>query len=165
RYSSRSTKLRWSADSRCRSAGTAHPWWPASKAPSPGRPEGRGRCAVALRASPRAAFRVCALDLARPSPAGQTARALERSPFMSTLDNSSEIVAAHRARTRDQLAAAFHRGDQAEWLMFWGHRPEPGGRITISCLSQWYPAAFTVDSIEYPSAEHFMMAAKARLFA
>lgn len=44
-------------------------------------------------------------------------------------------------------------------LMFWGHRPEPDGRVGISCLSQWYPAAFTVERITYPSAEHFMMAA------
>jgi hypothetical protein len=33
----------------------ASPWCPASEAPGPGRHEGRGRCAVALRASPRAA--------------------------------------------------------------------------------------------------------------
>ena len=31
-------------------------------------------------------------------------------------------------------------------------------------LSQWYPAPFTVDGVLYPTAEHWMMAAKARLF-
>lgn len=31
------------------------------------------------------------------------------------------------------------------------------------CLSQWWPAAFTVDGVRYPTAEHYMMAAKARL--
>jgi ribA/ribD-fused uncharacterized protein len=30
-------------------------------------------------------------------------------------------------------------------------------------LSQWWPAAFTADGVSYPSAEHYMMAAKARL--
>lgn len=33
-----------------------------------------------------------------------------------------------------------------------------------SCLSQWYAAPFTVDGILYPTAEHWMMAAKARVF-
>jgi ribA/ribD-fused uncharacterized protein len=32
------------------------------------------------------------------------------------------------------------------------------------CLSQWWPEEFTVDGVSYASAEHFMMAAKARLF-
>jgi ribA/ribD-fused uncharacterized protein len=31
-------------------------------------------------------------------------------------------------------------------------------------LSQWYPSPFTVDGVEYPTAEHWMMAEKARLF-
>jgi ribA/ribD-fused uncharacterized protein len=31
-------------------------------------------------------------------------------------------------------------------------------------LSQWWPAPFTVAGLSYPSAEHFMMAAKAALF-
>ena len=33
-----------------------------------------------------------------------------------------------------------------------------------SCLSQWYPKGFTVDKVYYPTAEHYMMAEKARLF-
>lgn len=70
---------------------------------------------------------------------------------------------AHQARTREQLAAAIRGGDKPDWLMFWGHRPEPDGQVGISCLSQWYPAAFTIKGIAYPSAEHFMMAAKARV--
>lgn len=31
-------------------------------------------------------------------------------------------------------------------------------------MSQWFPAPFFVDGIHYPTAEHYMMAAKARLF-
>ncbi len=34
-----------------------------------------------------------------------------------------------------------------------------------SCLSQWFEAPFELDGIRYPTAEHFMMAGKARLFA
>lgn len=33
-----------------------------------------------------------------------------------------------------------------------------------SCFSQWFPAAFEVDGVAYKTAEHFMMAEKARLF-
>jgi ribA/ribD-fused uncharacterized protein len=76
----------------------------------------------------------------------------------------TETAHAHQARTVEQLAAALRDGDQPDWLMFWGHRPEPDGQVGISCLSQWYPAAFTVEGTSYPSAEHFMMCAKARVF-
>jgi ribA/ribD-fused uncharacterized protein len=49
-------------------------------------------------------------------------------------------------------------------LPFWGHQPEPDGSVGRGCLSQWWPCAFTVDGVEYASAEHWMMAGKARLF-
>jgi ribA/ribD-fused uncharacterized protein len=49
------------------------------------------------------------------------------------------------------------------YLYFWGHT-QKGTAISKACLSQWYPAAFTVDGIRYPTAEHWMMVAKARLF-
>lgn len=47
---------------------------------------------------------------------------------------------------------------------FWGHRPQAGGGVGASCLSQWYASPFTVDGKRYATAEHFMMAGKARLF-
>ncbi|MET9537057.1 NADAR family protein [Streptomyces sp. NPDC006553] len=56
------------------------------------------------------------------------------------------------------------RGDQVKWLHFWGHRPHPDGRLSASCLSQWWPAPFVVAGVSYATAEHWMMAAKARLF-
>jgi ribA/ribD-fused uncharacterized protein len=49
-------------------------------------------------------------------------------------------------------------------LYFWGHQPGKDGKITSSCLSQRYPASFEIDGIVYPTAEHCVMAAKARLF-
>jgi ribA/ribD-fused uncharacterized protein len=55
-------------------------------------------------------------------------------------------------------------GNPVEYLFFWGHRPHPSGRLGPSCLSQWWPAPFTVDGVGYRSAEHWMMAEKARLF-
>ena len=52
-----------------------------------------------------------------------------------------------------------------KFLFFWGHRPAPDGSITSSCLSQWWKGhPFTVNKITYPTAEHWMMASKARLF-
>jgi ribA/ribD-fused uncharacterized protein len=39
-----------------------------------------------------------------------------------------------------------------------------GGGAGKGCLSQWWPAPFTVDGLVYQSAEHFMMASKALLF-
>lgn len=39
------------------------------------------------------------------------------------------------------------------------------GAVTKACFSQWYASPFEVDDVVYPTAEHFMMAGKARLFA
>jgi ribA/ribD-fused uncharacterized protein len=50
------------------------------------------------------------------------------------------------------------------FLFFWGHRPSGRGRLGAECLSQWWPAPFVVDGVRYATAEHFMMAEKARLF-
>lgn len=64
----------------------------------------------------------------------------------------------------DALIAASRAGAKIKYLYFWGHRPRPDGRIGPSCLSQWWPAPFTVDGVAYATAEHWMMAGKARLF-
>ncbi|MEY9845112.1 NADAR family protein [Streptacidiphilus sp. MAP5-3] len=69
-----------------------------------------------------------------------------------------------RARSREQLAALVAAGARPKWLMFWGHRPQKDGSVGPGSLSQWWPCRFTVDGVEYRSAEHWMMAAKARLF-
>src|SRR5579859_2478675 len=68
------------------------------------------------------------------------------------------------ARSAEQLCRLIHDGAQPKYLLFWGHRPPAGGGVGQGCLSQWWPAAFAVDGLVYPSAEHFMMAAKALLF-
>lgn len=56
------------------------------------------------------------------------------------------------------------RGPRPKYLFFWGHRPPATGRIGSSCLSQWWESTFSVDGVTYRSAEHWMMAQKARLF-
>lgn len=55
-------------------------------------------------------------------------------------------------------------GARVKYLHFWGHRPRADGRVGASCLSQWWPSPFTVDGVTYATAEHWMMAGKARLF-
>ncbi|MFB7559627.1 NADAR family protein [Streptomyces brevispora] len=62
------------------------------------------------------------------------------------------------------LVSRAGRGEKVKYLRFWGHRPRPDGTIGASCLSQWWPSPFTVDGVTYASAEHWMMAGKARLF-
>lgn len=65
--------------------------------------------------------------------------------------------------TLSQLIDQYDAGERLKFLFFWGHRTEPGP-VTQSCLSQWYPSPFTVRGIRYATAEHWMMAEKARLF-
>jgi ribA/ribD-fused uncharacterized protein len=73
-------------------------------------------------------------------------------------------VTAADVRTVEQLIGFILDGGRPEYLMFWGHRPSASGGAGKGCLSQWWPAAFTVDEVSYASAEHYMMAAKALLF-
>lgn len=63
-----------------------------------------------------------------------------------------------------ELVGRRARGERIEYVHFWGHRPRHGVPVGPWCLSQWWLAPFTVDGTEYPTAEHWMMAAKARLF-
>ena len=62
------------------------------------------------------------------------------------------------------LLAHIATGTQPDYLLFWGHRPSRDGSIGKTCMSQWFEAGFAVDGLRYPTAEHFMMAGKARLF-
>ncbi|MFG2025419.1 NADAR family protein [Streptomyces sp. NPDC048825] len=79
---------------------------------------------------------------------------------METIDTKSLV----QARTREELAAFVAAGARPKWLMFWGHQPQRDGSIGPGALSQWWPSSFTVDGVTYASAEHWMMAGKARLF-
>lgn len=56
------------------------------------------------------------------------------------------------------------QGRFVQLFYFYGHTPRKQGKVDKSCLSQWFPVSFAVDHITYPTAEHFMMAEKARLF-
>jgi hypothetical protein len=52
----------------------------------------------------------------------------------------------------------------ADYLFFWGHQPSKDGSIIKTCMSQWWPSVFEEGGILYKTAEHYMMAQKAKLF-
>lgn len=64
----------------------------------------------------------------------------------------------------EQLCKNYRSGSRFKYIFFWGHTATKGAFITKACLSQWYPTSFEVDGVHYRSAEHFMMACKAKLF-
>ncbi|MEU6374777.1 NADAR family protein [Streptomyces sp. NPDC046909] len=66
--------------------------------------------------------------------------------------------------SRDTLVRAVRAGARVKYLHFWGHRPRADGQLGSSCLSQWWPSPFEVAGVTYATAEHWMMAGKARLF-
>ncbi|MCW1921110.1 NADAR family protein [Luteolibacter arcticus] len=70
----------------------------------------------------------------------------------------------HEVFCVEDLVLASRRGDRPKYLLFWGHTPPADGSVSKACFSQWFPSPLTVEGIHYRTAEHFMMAAKARLF-
>jgi len=66
---------------------------------------------------------------------------------------------------RDTLITQIQNGFSPKWLHFWGHTPSKDGSLGKTCFSQWWDGhPFILDGISYATAEHFMMAEKARLF-
>ena len=70
----------------------------------------------------------------------------------------------NQIKTTLDLIDYINQGNQPKYLCFWGHQPNKDGSIGKSCLSQWYEASFEIDGVKYKTAEHYMMAEKARLF-
>jgi len=64
----------------------------------------------------------------------------------------------------EKLRKRCRQGENFEYLFFWGHTPSKDGSVTKACFSQWFVCPFTIEGIVYPTAEHWMMAGKARLF-
>ena len=54
-------------------------------------------------------------------------------------------------------------GYRLKFVLFWGHEG-PVDQAGSHWLSQWFPARFEVHGQVYPTAEHYMMAAKAQMF-
>ena len=55
-------------------------------------------------------------------------------------------------------------GTRQKFVYFWGHRGKADQAVTKACFSQWWESPFEVDGNIYASAEHWMMAEKARVF-
>ena len=66
--------------------------------------------------------------------------------------------------THALLLQRLAQGERFRYFHFWGHTVAKDGQVGGTCLSQWYPAPFEVEGVLYPTAEHWMMAGKARLF-
>lgn len=63
-----------------------------------------------------------------------------------------------------ELQRYYQTGKKMEYLFFWGHQPAADGKITASCLSQWWMADFVENGEPYCCMEQYMMAQKAHLF-
>lgn len=60
---------------------------------------------------------------------------------------------------------AYELGQIDSYLFFWGHTPRiKNGQLHKTCLSQWWEGVFEVEGVLYKSAEHWMMAQKAKVF-
>jgi ribA/ribD-fused uncharacterized protein len=67
-------------------------------------------------------------------------------------------------RSGDQLCDFLDRGGKAKYVLFWGHSAPKDKSVNKACFSQWFGAPFAIGGVTYPTAEHYMMAEKARLF-
>jgi len=69
-----------------------------------------------------------------------------------------------KIRSTDDLIDFVAGGNSVKYLCIWGHSKSASDTVTKSCLSQWFDAPFILDEVVYFTAEHYMMAKKARLF-
>ncbi|OQQ18638.1 hypothetical protein B0675_17200 [Streptomyces sp. M41(2017)] len=76
----------------------------------------------------------------------------------------ARVACMGKIATRDALVSTVESGTRVKYLHFWGHRARADGQVGPSCLSQWWPSPFVVEGVVYATAEHWMMASKARLF-
>lgn len=90
----------------------------------------------------------------------------QRATVGGTAGSPAGRPAAHRAgpRSVEELLALLAGGERLKYVWFWGHRPRRDGEVGQGCLSQWWPAPFEAGGVRYATAEHWMMAGKARLF-
>lgn len=69
-----------------------------------------------------------------------------------------------RIHDLQSLRRSIREGDDPRFIFFWAERETNTESLGTECLGQWFPATFSVKGTTYPTAEHFMMAEKARLF-
>jgi ribA/ribD-fused uncharacterized protein len=66
-------------------------------------------------------------------------------------------------RTKEDLQIYLNEGNTVKYIFFWGHK-KPKDGISKTCFSQWYESGFEEGGVFYQTAEHYMMAGKAKLF-
>jgi ribA/ribD-fused uncharacterized protein len=66
--------------------------------------------------------------------------------------------------TLEWLLDRVGKGDKVDYVLFWGHTNKSNEAIGKFIFSQWHPPPFSFDGLTYKTAEHWMMAEKARLF-
>lgn len=76
----------------------------------------------------------------------------------------TQTIPTGHITSKAALLAHLAQGNEADYLFFWGHTANDPAQVGKECLSQWYPVGFEIDGMHYESAEHYMMAEKARLF-
>lgn len=64
----------------------------------------------------------------------------------------------------DWLKQKLGKKEKLKFLFFWGHQTRKEGTIGKNCFSQWWESKFVIEGVDYKTAEHWMMAEKARLF-
>lgn len=66
-------------------------------------------------------------------------------------------------RTKQDLVNYVNEGNSVKYVFFWGHK-KPKEGVSKTCFSQWYDSGFVENGVKYQTAEHYMMAGKAKLF-
>lgn len=107
---------------------------------------------------------------------------LEKWPMPADWKAHEEFIEFFEAREKifdkKTLITLIEKNHGFDYLFFWEHNlPEikqsffkkifskmQKNDATKHCLSQFFPAHFVVDATTYPSAEHYMMSEKAKLF-
>ncbi len=85
-------------------------------------------------------------------------------PKLNVVKDPPMSTIKQKVRNTSDLLEYLSQGHKVKYLFFWGHKPNLSGSIGKSCLSQWYEANFDINEQPYKTAEHYMMAEKARLF-
>lgn len=67
-------------------------------------------------------------------------------------------------RDIEDLRARIRSGWEPQYVLFLEPDPASPGVLGAECLCQWYPSPMTIDGESFPTAEHYMMWYKARLF-
>tara|TARA_B100000287_G_scaffold430464_1_gene485789 strand:- start:584 stop:1186 length:603 start_codon:yes stop_codon:yes gene_type:complete len=80
----------------------------------------------------------------------------------SVIENQHQDIRL-KIRSVEELQEYVNGGNTASYMFFWGHQNK-GPEVSKSCFSQWYESDFTDSGVRYMTAEHFMMAEKAKLF-